>query len=59
MNASGALTSVLAYRLVNFWMILIGGWAMMILLTRFRGHGGPDPGRPAEPAQEPYRHESR
>ena len=59
MNASGALTSVLAYRLVNFWMILIGGWAMMILLTRFRGHAGPDPGRPAEPAQEPYRHESR
>ena len=46
MNASGALTSVLAYRLVNFWMILIGGWAMMILLTRFRGHGGQDPGRP-------------
>ena len=59
MNASGALTSVLAYRLVNFWMILIGGWAMMILLTRFRGHAGPDPGPPAEPAQEPYRHESR
>jgi hypothetical protein len=40
-------------------MILIGGWAMMILLTRFRGHGGRDPGPPAEPAQEPYRHESR
>jgi putative heme transporter len=29
-----ALAAVLTYRLVSFWMILIGGWATMIFLTR-------------------------
>jgi putative heme transporter len=47
MNTSAALTSVLAYRLVNFWMILIGGWAAMIVLTRFRSHTATSPDTPA------------
>ena len=49
MNSSGALTSVLAYRLVNFWMILIGGWMTMIVLTRFRSRTATSPGSPAAP----------
>jgi putative heme transporter len=49
MNSSGALTSVLAYRLVNFWMILIGGWATMIALTRFRSRTATSPDSPAAP----------
>ncbi len=59
MNTSAALTSVLAYRLVNFWMILIGGWVTMIVLTRFRGRKAARPPVPAGQAQQPYRHESR
>ncbi len=47
MNSSAALTSVLAYRLVNFWMILIGGWAAMVVLTRFRSHTATSPDIPA------------
>ena len=31
---SSALAAVLTYRLVNFWMILIGGWILMALLVR-------------------------
>ena len=49
MNSSGALTSVLAYRLVNFWMILIGGWITMIALTRFRSRTATSQGSPAAP----------
>jgi len=49
MNTSAALTSVLAYRLINFWMILIGGWAAMIVLTRVRSHTATSPGSPAGP----------
>jgi uncharacterized membrane protein YbhN (UPF0104 family) len=49
MNSAGALTSVLAYRLVNFWMILIGGWITMIMLTRFRSHTATSPGSRAAP----------
>jgi putative heme transporter len=36
MTASQALTAVLAYRLVNFWLILVGGGAAMLVLTRAR-----------------------
>jgi uncharacterized protein (TIRG00374 family) len=36
MTASQALTAVLAYRLVNFWLILLGGGMAMIVLTRAR-----------------------
>ncbi len=49
MTTSAALTSVLAYRLVNFWMILIGGWAAMIVLTRVRIRTATSPGSPAGP----------
>lgn len=34
MDTGTALTAVLAYRLVNFWMILLGGGAAMVILTR-------------------------
>lgn len=49
MNTSAALTSVLAYRLINFWMILIGGWTAMIVLTRVRSRTATSPDSPAAP----------
>jgi putative heme transporter len=36
LHRSTALAAVLAYRLVNFWMILIGGWLLMALLAHRR-----------------------
>jgi putative heme transporter len=42
---SSALAAVLTYRLVNFWMILIGGWILMAVLAHRRvapGQGAPD-----------------
>jgi putative heme transporter len=36
LHRSTALAAVLAYRLVNFWMILIGGWILMALLAHRR-----------------------
>jgi putative heme transporter len=36
MDSSHALSAVLAYRLVNFWMILVGGGVAMVFLTRKR-----------------------
>jgi putative heme transporter len=36
MNSGRALTAVLAYRLVNFWLILVGGGIAMVVLTRAR-----------------------
>jgi uncharacterized membrane protein YbhN (UPF0104 family) len=36
LTTPAALASVLAYRLISFWMILIGGWILMIALTRAR-----------------------
>jgi uncharacterized membrane protein YbhN (UPF0104 family) len=38
MGASRALTSVLAYRLVNFWLILACGGIAMVVLTRMSHH---------------------
>jgi uncharacterized protein (TIRG00374 family) len=40
LHRSTALAAVLAYRLVNFWLILIGGWILMALLARRRLGGG-------------------
>ena len=37
LSASRALTAVLAYRLINFWLILIGGWITVIVLTHRYG----------------------
>jgi putative heme transporter len=36
LTAPAALASVLAYRLVSFWMIMISGWVLMVALTRAR-----------------------
>ena len=48
MGTAAALAAVLTYRLVSFWLILIGGWTTMIFLTR------------ANPRRlDPCRHESR
>jgi uncharacterized protein (TIRG00374 family) len=42
---SPALAAVLTYRLVNFWLILIGGWILMAVLAHRRiapGQSAPD-----------------
>jgi putative heme transporter len=38
----GALAAVIAYRLVNFWLVILAGWAVILLL-------GDRPGTPAQP----------
>jgi putative heme transporter len=46
LHRSTALAAVLAYRLVNFWMILIGGWILIAMLAHRRiapGDRTPDP----------------
>src|SRR5215471_941199 len=67
MNAGPALGAVLAYRLVNFWMILLGGGIVLIFLTRKRDsqirpyrrpvdqsspNGETAPGRTAQPTAD-------
>jgi putative heme transporter len=46
LHRSPALAAVLAYRLVNFWMILIGGWILMAYLAHRRVVPDEDPRRP-------------
>jgi uncharacterized protein (TIRG00374 family) len=51
LHRSQALAAVLAYRLVNFWLILIGGWFLIALLAHRRigsdnGSPGSDEGSP-------------
>jgi uncharacterized protein (TIRG00374 family) len=51
LHRSQALAAVLAYRLVNFWLILIGGWFLIALLAHHRigsdsGSPGSDEGSP-------------
>ncbi|HEY7146688.1 MAG TPA: YbhN family protein [Streptosporangiaceae bacterium] len=41
LTAPSALASVLAYRLLSFWAVMIGGWILMIALTRARTAHGP------------------
>jgi putative heme transporter len=36
LHRSPALAAVLAYRLVNFWLVLIGGWILMAVLVHRR-----------------------
>jgi uncharacterized protein (TIRG00374 family) len=48
LHRSPALAAVLAYRLLNFWLILIGGWVLMAVLAHRRI--GPEP---AENAPDP------
>jgi len=47
LHRSPALAAVLAYRLVNFWLILIGGWILMAILAHRRI--GPDQDPPGSP----------
>jgi putative heme transporter len=42
LHRSTALAAVLAYRLVNFWMILIGGWILVAVLAHRRIAPGDD-----------------
>ncbi len=67
LTTSRALTAVLAYRLINFWLILLGGGIAMVVLARAREHrirrysrvgqehGPPDGngGRPGPGPEEP------
>ena len=46
LHRSPALAAVLAYRLVNFWLILIGGWILMAYLAHRRAAPGQDPSGP-------------
>ena len=41
LSGSGALAAVLAYRIVNFWLVILTGWVIMLLL-------GDRPGAAAE-----------
>jgi uncharacterized protein (TIRG00374 family) len=50
---SSALAAVLAYRLVNFWMILIGGWILIAVLAHRRIAPAPD--APGSSARSPGR----
>ena len=43
LSGSGALAAVLAYRIVNFWLVILTGWVIMLLL-------GDRPGAAAETA---------
>jgi putative heme transporter len=50
LHRSPALAAVLAYRLVNFWLILVAGWILMAFLAHHRvgpGEGAADPPGPA------------
>jgi uncharacterized protein (TIRG00374 family) len=58
LTTSRALTAVLAYRLINFWLILLGGGIAMIVLSRARAsrirrytRPGQDPRAPDEAAR--------
>jgi uncharacterized protein (TIRG00374 family) len=51
LHRSPALAAVLAYRLVNFWLILIAGWMLMAVLAR-RRIGAPDSGGLHEPSRD-------
>jgi uncharacterized protein (TIRG00374 family) len=46
LHRSPALAAVLAYRLVNFWLILIGGWILMAYLAHRRVGPERDPAGP-------------
>ncbi len=48
LHRSPALAAVLAYRLVNFWLILIAGWILMAYVAHRRVAPAEGPGRPAD-----------
>ena len=41
LSGSGALAAVLAYRIINFWLVILVGWIIMLVL-------GDRPGASAE-----------
>ena len=43
--AIAVLVSVIAYRLVNFWLVLVAGWILMAILAHRRA--GPSGSSPA------------
>jgi uncharacterized protein (TIRG00374 family) len=45
LHRSPALAAVLAYRLVNFWLVLVAGWILMAVLAHRRAGPGPGPSR--------------
>ncbi len=49
LSGSGALAAVLAYRIVNFWLVILTGWVIMLLLGDRPGVPGV-PGHTAVPA---------
>ena len=52
LHRSSALAAVLTYRLVNFWLILIGGWILIAVLAHLRTAPGENaPGENARPAR--------
>jgi putative heme transporter len=51
LHRSPALAAVLAYRLVNFWLILIAGWILMAVLAH-RRIGPQDSGGLHEPSRD-------
>jgi len=57
LHRSTALAAVLAYRLVNFWMILIGGWFLMALLAHRRV--APSESAPDSPSPDGLREPAR
>jgi uncharacterized membrane protein YbhN (UPF0104 family) len=61
LSAGPALGAVLAYRLVNFWMILLGGGIALIVLTRMKHiRGYPRAGeRPSPDGQRARGHEEQ
>jgi putative heme transporter len=61
LHRSPALAAVLAYRLVNFWLILIAGWVLMAVLAHRRvGPGGDEsPGPGGLHARRRRRHAGR
>ena len=42
-NGRHALAAVLVYRLISFWLVMIGGWLILTILVR-RGRPVPDNG---------------
>ena len=51
LHRSPALAAVLAYRLVNFWLILLGGWILMAYLAHRRAEQHEDPAGPSSPGR--------
>lgn len=56
-SGPGALAAVLAYRILNFWLVILAGWAVMLRLGDRPGAAGTGLGRPGRAG--PPRHRGR